>query len=348
MQLQKVRTFKNSINQSFSLIPKTTCGSNSCNCGSSKKDCQKECQKNCNNCTPISFIGDYQDTDFGCHVPTPEELEQALGTSLATAGYEPFAPSYTDSTIQSGCGTAVTRTFSASDKCCKTFSISRTAKWVTDNSAPIITCPANQTIGCDEIPKFGVPEVNDNCSVPTLTYVDSSNPAEFSHMRTWTATDACGNTSTCSQTITNDCGNRSRSCNVQFWSTHTELWSEITDPIVQNMPSNLRFTTSTLFYPYFSQTPGTIIGLPNDPNFTMLQALNLVGVSCVNLASQGVAALLNSAAFGTNYPYPSYITPPTFFVLGSAIGNGFFTFCSPLDTDLEYANSVAGTCDLLN
>jgi hypothetical protein len=79
---------------------------------------------------------------------------------------------------------------------------------------PIITCPANVTIECDESTapaNTGSATATDNCSAPggiVITFTDVSTQGQgclqYSYViiRTWRATDVCGNTSTCSQTIT--------------------------------------------------------------------------------------------------------------------------------------------------
>jgi Cohesin domain/Dockerin type I domain len=51
-------------------------------------------------------------------------------------------------------------------------------------------------------PLFGTPQVSDDCGTATLTSADTSEGGcEGSRTRTWTLTDACGNTSTAAQTI---------------------------------------------------------------------------------------------------------------------------------------------------
>jgi hypothetical protein len=82
---------------------------------------------------------------------------------------------------------------------------------VTDSIGPSIQCPGNTTIECDEssLPaNTGQATANDGCDPnPTVTYTDSvsggcPNPKVIT--RTWRATDACGQSSTCVQTITVD------------------------------------------------------------------------------------------------------------------------------------------------
>jgi hypothetical protein len=71
----------------------------------------------------------------------------------------------------------------------------------------IVGVGSNQTIYCPAVPVFSNPTATDPCDGnPVLTFVDVTTPGacpqEYSVTRTWTATDACGGTSTASQTIT--------------------------------------------------------------------------------------------------------------------------------------------------
>ncbi|MBK9985098.1 MAG: hypothetical protein IPP15_22535 [Saprospiraceae bacterium] len=101
---------------------------------------------------------------------------------------------------------SVTRTWTATDACGNSSSASQTIN-VQDISAPVIaTLPSPTTIDCPSVPVFAVATATDACaSVFTLTSNDVTTPGdcagEYSVTRTWTATDACGNSSSASQTI---------------------------------------------------------------------------------------------------------------------------------------------------
>ncbi len=79
-----------------------------------------------------------------------------------------------------------------------------------DNVPPVITCPENVTIECDESTSpdsTGIATAIDDCQLNVaVTFTDSiapgACPQEYSLTRTWTADDSCGNTSTCVQSIT--------------------------------------------------------------------------------------------------------------------------------------------------
>ena len=87
---------------------------------------------------------------------------------------------------------------------------------VHDITSPVITCPANITVSCDDdnTPAgTGTASATDNCAPPaniTITHSDastySSDPSNILHYnytitRTWRATDIAGNSSNCIQTI---------------------------------------------------------------------------------------------------------------------------------------------------
>ncbi|MGB1270280.1 MAG: HYR domain-containing protein, partial [Flavobacteriaceae bacterium] len=80
---------------------------------------------------------------------------------------------------------------------------------VVDTTAPVVTCPADLTIECDadSTPaNTGTATATDNCDAsPIVTFSDAVTAGVGSNSsiaRTWTATDANGNTSNCIQIIT--------------------------------------------------------------------------------------------------------------------------------------------------
>ncbi|MGB4849005.1 MAG: hypothetical protein WBP41_13865, partial [Saprospiraceae bacterium] len=104
----------------------------------------------------------------------------------------------------------VTRTYQAIDECGNSASCSQTIT-VFDDTAPSITCPGNVTVQCaSQVPAPNTTLViaSDNCNgLATVTFVNDviSNQTctnRFNVIRTYRATDECGNSATCSQTIT--------------------------------------------------------------------------------------------------------------------------------------------------
>lgn len=105
------------------------------------------------------------------------------------------------------CGTIITRTFTAEDICGnKSSCVQKITK--RDIERPVIKCPKDITIKCEEEPILaltGSPSVTDNCqtllSVSRNDIINSSLTCNIRISRTWTATDSCGNSSSCTQLI---------------------------------------------------------------------------------------------------------------------------------------------------
>src|SRR4030095_5090409 len=101
---------------------------------------------------------------------------------------------------------SVTRTWTATDAC-GTISTASQMINVQNITAPVIAAlPAPSTIDCPATPVFAVATATDACgSAFTLTSAEVTTPGlcagSYSVTRTWTATDACNNSSTASQTI---------------------------------------------------------------------------------------------------------------------------------------------------
>ncbi|MGF1564913.1 MAG: hypothetical protein ACFCUH_06075, partial [Flavobacteriales bacterium] len=105
------------------------------------------------------------------------------------------------------CGAVIVRTFTATDACGNTASATQTISQI-DNIAPVITCPVNYTVNCDngssDPSDAGFATATDNCSAVEISFVDGmvSGDCPSSFERTWTAIDVCGNSSSCVQIIT--------------------------------------------------------------------------------------------------------------------------------------------------
>jgi hypothetical protein len=150
-------------------------------------------------------------TSLGCN-PSAGDINLALGSASATDGCGPTTVTQSDGNVSSdGCTRTQTRTFTARDGCGNTATTSRTVNWIADLTAPTLTTGGTGTsLGCnpsagDINGALGTATATDACSVPTVSSSDgsvSSNGCSRSQTRTWTARDACGNTSTASRTVT--------------------------------------------------------------------------------------------------------------------------------------------------
>ncbi len=109
----------------------------------------------------------------------------------------------TDSTTPGDCDAEVvmTRTWTATDDCDNTTVISQTIT-MEDNDGPVFVSVPGGVFECDG--NFDDPVVTDNCSSFDITFVDDSNGSGCNETitRTYTATDACGNVTTATATLT--------------------------------------------------------------------------------------------------------------------------------------------------
>ncbi|WP_207625685.1 beta strand repeat-containing protein [Niastella populi] len=110
-----------------------------------------------------------------------------------------------DVQVADGCGYIITRTWTFTDACNNTSSVSQIIN-VQDNTAPVVpAAPASQNFQClVDVPAPGTLTATDNCSGDiTATGVDVqvAKACGYTITRTWTFTDACNNTSSVSQII---------------------------------------------------------------------------------------------------------------------------------------------------
>ncbi len=103
----------------------------------------------------------------------------------------------------------LTRTYRATDACGNSATCAQVFT-VNDNTVPQLTCPAGLTVQCASLipaPNVALVTATDNCSgVPTVTFVSDVNSNvictnKFTVTRTYRATDLCGNSAICTQTI---------------------------------------------------------------------------------------------------------------------------------------------------
>lgn len=122
----------------------------------------------------------------------------------------PLTVTYVDQTIMNGCTQKLTRTWTATDPCGLTATAAQTIN-IVDKTAPVFTTakPADVTVNCDAIPAAITMNALDNCAgiiTVTATDVQQAIPgacaSNYKILRTWTATDPCGNSTSVVQTIT--------------------------------------------------------------------------------------------------------------------------------------------------
>jgi PKD repeat protein len=135
---------------------------------------------------------------------------------------------------------------------CNNFSTCTMGIQTIETVPPIITCPPTATVTCtkDTIPSVtGTATATDNCpGVITFTHSDivSGNfPCDATIRRTWIATDACGNSSSCIQTI---------------------IVRDNVPPIITNCPTSQTVNTNAGVCYYTFPTPLVITATDCDPN----------------------------------------------------------------------------------
>ncbi|WP_423126834.1 gliding motility-associated C-terminal domain-containing protein [Gaoshiqia sp. Z1-71] len=143
------------------------------------------------------------------------EHEATIATWLASASVSDNCDSYISvennySAYTQSCNRVIVVTFTASDICGnEAMPVTSTISFI-DLTDPVITfCPPNLTIEGDESSdpsNTGMATADDDCdTAPSVTYadqiIDGPNAVEYTIRRTWTATDDCGNSTTCVQLI---------------------------------------------------------------------------------------------------------------------------------------------------
>ena len=107
--------------------------------------------------------------------------------------------------VGDSCNYTITRTWTSADACGNEGTIAQIIT-VRDETPPVFAnVPADITVDCGVIPAPVDPTATDNCSSATITLVESqpssSCSGNYTILRTWTATDNCGNQSTAEQYV---------------------------------------------------------------------------------------------------------------------------------------------------
>ncbi|MCX7750595.1 MAG: HYR domain-containing protein, partial [Candidatus Bipolaricaulota bacterium] len=148
------------------------------------------------------------DVDLGCNPPDPSP--DATGWARAHDPCDPVPRvTYTDRVSTTGCRVVIERIWQATDACGnaappKTQRIT----YVQDTTPPILTVPPDATVECHQVPPVGAATATDSCDpTPRAEYLGEERmggpcPFTYTLVRTWRATDACGNKAEKRQTIT--------------------------------------------------------------------------------------------------------------------------------------------------
>lgn len=216
------------------------------------------------------------------------------------------------------------RVFTVTDACGQSATLVRTVTFRETRTigdvqpGPVATCSADRTVPCGTQIRFDVPVFMDACGrTCNITITPRPNQPDFntnlgdtrvdnqdgtfSYTRTWTASDACGNESTCTQVITEDCSTGltgPAACTLGYWRSAggRAFFDSVNDRLVQAMPANRRFTLDTFITDIFDRDFGDL---------TVNNIFNQTEGQCLRLIQQSLVALLNvtaSIAFPGNFP----------------------------------------------
>ncbi|MBK8614519.1 MAG: hypothetical protein IPN85_13790 [Flavobacteriales bacterium] len=152
--------------------------------------------------TPADLLVQCDDVPRAAEVTA---VDDCSGASPVT-----FTEEIQQSEEESACKYTILRTWTATDGCGNTAFAQQIIE-VEDTQAPVFECEAFTTKApCGEVPAAEECKVQDNCDDDvTITYEETSTEnlnGSVLHVRTWTATDDCGNTSTLVQQILEGCG----------------------------------------------------------------------------------------------------------------------------------------------
>jgi hypothetical protein len=131
----------------------------------------------------------------------PSNVADNCSGSLSVSHVDAF------DTSADGCfaNDVIRRTWTVTDACGNSTSATQMIQLVDDNAPVMAAVEASVSLSCGEALPTGVPSASDDCSSVTVTYSDAAGEVGCTGLaniiRTFTATDACGNTSTQTQTF---------------------------------------------------------------------------------------------------------------------------------------------------
>ena len=154
------------------------------------------------------------DLTINCPDDVTIECDESTGpdnTGWATAsGCEDIQIAYNDVVTPGGCtgNYTIARAWTATAlNACSSANYTQIIT-VRNTTPPVITCPVDITVECDDIPAVGTANATDNCDDdPTVIYdgeviISGNCNGTYTIERTWTATDDCGNSANGTQIIT--------------------------------------------------------------------------------------------------------------------------------------------------
>jgi ribosomal protein S26 len=143
------------------------------------------------------FTTDLEDIELTCTEDIPAVPEVNVTDECSAVEVD-----FSESTYNENCETIIVRTWTATDACGNQSTLSQTIT-IIDNQAPVIE-PITYliSVSCEAVDALSI-VVTDNCSDVEITFSDMhlSGGCYGYLLRTWMATDACGNSSVLEQLI---------------------------------------------------------------------------------------------------------------------------------------------------
>ncbi|MDO5971499.1 gliding motility-associated C-terminal domain-containing protein [Flavivirga aquimarina] len=160
------------------------------------------------NDTTLPTASNLADINVQCLADVPSPDINVITDAADNCTTNPIVVFVSDVSDNNTCAETITRTYSVTDDCGNTINVIQSII-INDTTPPVLTLPANQTAECsDDLTPiaFGTATATDNCDAnPDITYEDFTEDGicsgTFKIIRTWTATDSCGNSVSADQEI---------------------------------------------------------------------------------------------------------------------------------------------------
>ncbi len=149
-----------------------------------------------------TFFNIPEDITIGCEATVPMVITPGVSDNCSVG----IVPVFSEAGTIGDCmeGTVVTRTWTATDDCGNVSTATQNITIIDELPPVFVNQAPDLTIGCDDpIPTFdavATDDCTDNVTVVLDEVIDGTN-CDMAIVRTWTATDECGNSTVMTQTI---------------------------------------------------------------------------------------------------------------------------------------------------
>ncbi|MGD0539386.1 MAG: hypothetical protein ABSC03_17270, partial [Verrucomicrobiota bacterium] len=153
-------------------------------------------------CVPTNATVEVNITDGGSSTVNPNTISLSVNGAAVTPNVTKAGPATTVSYTPPGSGWPLCAVITNVLRFADSAGLMHTDSWTFN-----VQCPANKTVLCGtnwdfDPPVIGGSSGSSNVTFSILSTVTNSGPCPWVITRTWLFTDVCGNTNTCSQTVT--------------------------------------------------------------------------------------------------------------------------------------------------